>query len=104
MAFDMKVHQARVAAGKAAQKKMAEDTSGFHVFAVDPPYAAATIGRKIYNRITDVGQQMTEGTIKNWDEYQRMLGRIEGLREAFALCQDADKQVANERRASLNAR
>ena len=64
----------------------------FRTFAVDPPYAARTLRDQLEKRRNALVAQMGEGYARDWADYQRRVGVIEGLLTAIALCVEMEKQ------------
>ncbi len=64
----------------------------FRTFAVDPPYAVRTLRTQLLKARTEFSMQITEGYAKDWPDYQRRIGVIEGLAIAAGLCDEMEKQ------------
>ena len=64
----------------------------FRTFAVDPPYAARTLRTYMEARRNALIGQMGEGYARDWADYQRRVGVIEGLHQAIELCIEMEKQ------------
>ena len=80
-----------------------EDTSGFHVYAVDPPYRAWTLRNQLAKRVVELTGQLAAGYAKDWADYKARCAEISGLNHAISLCDDMERDEAKERRASINA-
>ena len=64
----------------------------FRQFAVDPPYAARTLRSQLEKRRNALIGQMGEGYAKDFADYQRRVGKVEGLAEAIAMCIEMEKE------------
>ena len=66
--------------------------TAFRTFAVDPPYAARTLRSQLEKRRNALIGQMGEGYARDWGDYQRRVGVIEGLAAAIAACVEMEKE------------
>ena len=64
----------------------------FRTFAVDPPYAMRTMRKQLEDRRQALINQMGEGYARDFADYQRRVGVIEGLHQAIELCIEMEKQ------------
>lgn len=67
-------------------------TDAFRTFAVDTPYAARTLRTKIIKRRSELAAQMADGYARDWADYQRRVGVMDGLTVAIELCAEMEKQ------------
>lgn len=69
---------------------MVEDR-GFRVFALDHANHIRTIRQKL-EVVRDAHREcLWDGTVKNWDDYQRRVGVLEGIDEALHACDEIEK-------------
>ena len=69
---------------------MASD-SGFSVFALDHASSIRTIKKKLMDvRATHAGY-LVDGSAEDWADYQRRVGRLEGIDEALHVCEDIER-------------
>ena len=66
--------------------------AAFRTFAVDPPYAVRSLRKLLTDRKTALIAQMGEGYARDWADYQRRVGVIEGLAAAIEFCEEMEKQ------------
>ena len=64
----------------------------FRTFAIDPPYAARTLRKQLTDRRVALIEQMSEGYARDWADYQRRVGVMEGLTAAIEICDEMEKQ------------
>jgi hypothetical protein len=67
-------------------------SDAFRTFAVDPPYAARTLRTQLASRRDALIGQMGEGYARDFADYQRRVGVIEGLAVAMELCIEMEKE------------
>ncbi len=63
-------------------------SDAFRTYAIDSPYAAQTLHKRLTERKTALIEQVATGWAKDWPEYQRKVGRLEGIMEAILMCED----------------
>ena len=68
------------------------NAEAFRTFAIDPPYAARTLRKLLTDRRAALIAQMGEGYARDWADYQRRVGVIEGLAFAIESCDEMEKQ------------
>ena len=64
----------------------------FRTFAVDPPYMARTIKKRLVERQTELIGQLAGGYCQDWADYKKRTGVLEGIHEAISICDDMEKQ------------
>lgn len=64
----------------------------FRTFAVDAPYAAQTLRKRLVDRKAELSAALVGGYAHDWGDYCKRAGVIEGLTEAIANCEEAMKQ------------
>lgn len=65
--------------------------SGFSVYALDHVQQARTIKKKLAEiRATQAGD-LGNGLATDWADYQRRVGRLEGLDEALHVCDEIER-------------
>ena len=69
-----------------------ETAVAFRTFAVDPPYAARTLRTRLLQIKDELTVQLAEGYSRDWADYQRRVGVMEGLNMAAGLCMEMEKQ------------
>jgi hypothetical protein len=67
----------------------------FRTFAVDPPYAAQTLRKRLLDMRAELAAQVAEGYAKDWADYCRRIGVIEGIAIAVGVCEEFMKQEKN---------
>jgi hypothetical protein len=71
---------------------MSDAQMAFRTFAVDSPYAAQTLHMRLTKRKAELLEQVATGWAKDWSDYNRKVGVLEGVMEAILLCEDMMKQ------------
>lgn len=67
--------------------------SGFNVYALDSPQVARTIRRRIEQERAEYAVLLSQPNIvKDWDDYQRRIGLIEGLDIALRTCEEVERE------------
>ena len=65
--------------------------SGFSVYALDHSSHIRTIKKKLAEiRATHAGY-LVDGSAEDWADYQRRVGRLEGIDEALHVCEDIER-------------
>jgi hypothetical protein len=68
------------------------DVEAFRTFALDTPFTARTLHAKLEKQKDDLSAQVADGWAKDWADYNRRVGVIEGLEIAMSICVDVEKQ------------
>lgn len=71
--------------------------SGFQVYALDSPQVARTIRAKLEKRQAELASAIADGSAKDWADYQRRVGVLEGIDEALRVCDDIEKEAETRR-------
>lgn len=72
--------------------------SGFNVYALDSPKAIRTYKDRVEKRRAEFVQIIaTPNAVKDWDEYKRLVGVLEGIDEALRVCDDLEKEAEDRR-------
>lgn len=71
---------------------MASDPVAFRTIAIDAPYAAQTIKKRLIERKHELGAQIAAGYAKDWPDYKERIGALRGLDEAIAIAEDMEKK------------
>lgn len=70
----------------------------FEVYALDSPQVARTIKQKLEKLRAGYAEIIaTPHSVKNWDDYQRRVGVLEGIDEALRVCDDLEKEAEGRR-------
>ena len=64
----------------------------FRTFAVDPPYLAQALRKRLMEVKNDLAVQLADGYAKDWADYRHRIGVIEGITMAVGLCEELSKQ------------
>lgn len=64
----------------------------FRTFAVDAPYAAQTLRKRLMDRKVELSEALIGGYAQDWADYRHRVGIMEGLNQAIAICEDMMKQ------------
>jgi hypothetical protein len=65
--------------------------AGFSVYALDHAHHVRTIRKKLTDiRATHAGY-IVDGSVEDWADYQRRVGRLEGIDEALHVCEDIER-------------
>ncbi len=70
---------------------------GFKVYPLDSPQVARTIRQRLLKRQEELIPPIAAGQVKDWDDYQRRVGVLEGIDEALRVCDDIDKEAETRR-------
>jgi hypothetical protein len=65
--------------------------SGFRVFALDHATTIRTIRHRLQEIRESYAIHLIAGSAQDWGDYQRRVGRLEGLDEALHVCNDIEK-------------
>lgn len=63
---------------------------GFRIVALDHPEVARTVSARIKKRRFELAEQIVSGFAKDWADYQRRLGVLDGLDEALSICNELE--------------
>ena len=74
-----------------AIKGVIGDSVGFATFALDHPQHIRTIRAKIEAIRKEEMEWLVLGSARDWAEYQRRVGKLEGLRDALFVCDEIEK-------------
>jgi hypothetical protein len=69
----------------------------FNVYELDSPQVARTIKAKLTQRQAELIAFLAAGTAKDWADYQRRVGVLEGIDEALRVCDDLEKEAETRR-------
>ena len=65
---------------------------GFHLYALDHPESARTVSARVKKLRFERAEQIVDGFAKDWADYQRRLGVLDGLALALDICEDIEKE------------
>lgn len=65
------------------------------IFAVDRPRTIKNIAKRLAERRADLVAFIADGGVTDWAHYQRVVGEIEGIDVAAAICAEVEKQEEN---------
>ena len=68
-----------------------DNDSGFRVFALDHATAIRTIRHQLKEIRESYAAHLTSGSAQDWGDYQRRVGRLEGIDEALHVCDDIER-------------
>lgn len=68
------------------------EAEAFRTFALDTPFTARTLHARLSQMKDDLSGQVADGYAKDWADYCRRIGVIEGLELAMEICVDVEKQ------------
>jgi len=66
------------------------DVSGFRVFALDHAANIRTIRQKLELIRARGVEDILSGSVKDWSDYQRRVGVLEGIGEALHVCDEIE--------------
>ena len=64
----------------------------FRTFAMDPPQTAFTLRAKLLKRKAELAEPIVQGYINSYEGYREAVGRMQGLDEAIAICDELIKK------------
>ncbi len=64
----------------------------FRAYALDTPQTARTLRAKLQRHQEDLSAQLATGYAKDWADYCRRIGVIEGLSIAVGVCEEVSKE------------
>lgn len=70
---------------------MASTEAGFSVYALDHTQHARTIKKKLTEIRATHAANLVDGLAQDWADYQRRVGRLEGIDEALHVCEDIER-------------
>lgn len=72
---------------------------GFHVYAMDTPHQARTIRARLEKERAEAASIIAvPNAVKNWDDYQRRVGVLEGIDIALRVCDEIVEKEAERTR------
>ena len=78
------------------------DAAGFHVYALDHPQHIRRIAVQITRMREEQMLQLASGVAKSFEDYRERIGRLKGLADALALCEDVEEEL--DTRGRMHAR
>lgn len=67
------------------------ESGGFRVFALDHGERIRTIRQKLESVRATKCEDILDGSVKDWADYQRRVGVLEGIDEALHVCDEIEK-------------
>ena len=71
------------------------EAKAFHVFSLDHPHVARTLKAKLEQRFAELSGHLAAGNAEDWADYKERVGRIQGLRDAISMCEDAEMDLGD---------
>ena len=67
-------------------------SEAFRTFAVDPPQSLHTIRQRLQKRKEELSEPILNGYVDSFERYREQIGRLQGLDEAIAICDELIKK------------